>query len=44
LEEKWNIEGRFDFLVTEICAALLTSNDSMSFHKNSQVDSISQIL
>ena len=38
LEEKWNFEGRFDILVTEICfvklmSCLLSSNDSMSFQK-----------
>jgi hypothetical protein len=31
LEEKWDLEGRFDILVTEPC--LLFSNDSMSFQK-----------
>jgi hypothetical protein len=36
LEEKWNLKGRFDILVTEICfvnsmSSLLSSNDSMSF-------------
>jgi hypothetical protein len=39
LEEKWNLEGRFDILVTEICfvnlmSCLLSSNDSMSQFKN----------
>jgi hypothetical protein len=36
LEVKWNLEGRFDILVTEPCfenlfSCLLSSRDSMSF-------------